>query len=166
MWFFVKCYCTFYIFLEFVMFLRWFLLINICIFSLNHLIHLQLFYIPNSPFHTLQFYQIRTLYSFLQFTHIRHRLLSSSSSSSMALQPEVGESLLLLGFHPESFLVGKCAFCSDWPAHWPHKFLLDPDETARAIWQAVRRLGWEMPAWILLTDTTSSIHARRFFYMP
>jgi hypothetical protein len=44
-------------------------------------------------------------------------------SSSMALQPEV-------------FLVGKCAFCSEWPVHWPHKFLLNPDETARAIWQS------------------------------
>jgi hypothetical protein len=80
----------------------------------------------------------------------------------MALQPGVGQSLLLLGFHPKGFLVGKCAFCSEWPAHWPHKFLLDPDETARAIWQAVRRLGWEMAAWILLTDTTSSILNLRY----
>jgi hypothetical protein len=79
------------------------------------------------------------------FTSLRY---ATSSSSSMALQPGVG-------FHPEGFLVGKCGFCSEWPAHWP----LDPDETARAIWQAVRRLGWEMAAWILLTDTTSSIHA-------
>jgi hypothetical protein len=78
-----------------------------------------------------------------------------TSSSSMALQPGVGQSLLLLAFHPVGFLVGKCAFCSEWPALWPHKFLLDPDETARAIWQAVRRLGWEMAAWFLLTDTTS-----------
>jgi hypothetical protein len=31
----------------------------------------------------------------------------------MALQPGVGQSLLLLGFHPEGFLVGKCAFCSE-----------------------------------------------------
>jgi hypothetical protein len=77
----------------------------------------------------------------------------------MALQPGVGQSLLLLGFHPEGFLVGKCAFCSEWPAHWPHKFLLNPDETARAIWQAVRRLGWEMATWNLLTDITGSIHA-------
>jgi hypothetical protein len=38
---------------------------------------------------------------------------TSSSSSSMALQPGVGQSLLLLGFHPEGFLVGKCAFCSE-----------------------------------------------------
>jgi hypothetical protein len=37
----------------------------------------------------------------------------SSSSSSMALQPGVGQRLLLLGFHPEGFLVGKCAFCSE-----------------------------------------------------
>jgi hypothetical protein len=36
-----------------------------------------------------------------------------SSSSSMALQPGVGQSLLLLGFHPKGFLVGKCAFCSE-----------------------------------------------------
>jgi hypothetical protein len=49
-------------------------------------------------------------------------------------------------FIPNVFLVGKCAFCSEWPAQWPHKFLLNPDETARAIWQAVRRLGWEMAA--------------------
>jgi hypothetical protein len=34
----------------------------------------------------------------------------------MALQPGLGQSLLLLGFHPEGFLVGKCAFCSEWPA--------------------------------------------------
>jgi hypothetical protein len=36
---------------------------------------------------------------------------------------------------------------------------LNPDVTARAIWQAVRRLGWEMAALILLTSTTGSIHA-------
>jgi hypothetical protein len=80
----------------------------------------------------------------------------------MALQPEVGQSLLLFwDFIPKVFLVGKCAFCSEWPAHWPHKFWLNPDETARAIWQAVRRLRWEMAAWILLTDVTGSIHARK-----
>jgi hypothetical protein len=33
-----------------------------------------------------------------------------ASSSSMALQPGVGQSLLLLGFHPEGFLVGKCVW--------------------------------------------------------
>ena len=32
-----------------------------------------------------------------------HSLISLSSSSSMALQPEVGQSLLFLGFHPEGF---------------------------------------------------------------
>jgi hypothetical protein len=37
----------------------------------------------------------------------------TSPSSSMALQPDVGQSLLLLGFHPVGFLVGKCAFCSE-----------------------------------------------------
>ena len=36
-----------------------------------------------------------------------------SSSSSMELQPGVDQSLLLLGFHPAEFLVGKCAFCSE-----------------------------------------------------
>jgi hypothetical protein len=37
----------------------------------------------------------------------------SSSSASMALQHGVGQSLLLLGFHPEGFLVSECAFCSE-----------------------------------------------------
>jgi hypothetical protein len=80
---------------------------------------------------------------------------SSSSSSSIGVTARRGPE------PPEGFLVGKCAFCSEWPAHWPHKFLINPDVTARAIWQAVRRFGWEMDAWILLTDITSSIRARK-----
>jgi hypothetical protein len=38
----------------------------------------------------------------------------------------VGQSLLLFwNFIPKVFLVGKCAFCSEWPDHSPHKFLPD-----------------------------------------
>jgi hypothetical protein len=39
--------------------------------------------------------------------------------------------------------------------------LLNPDVTARAIWQAVRRLGSEMAAEFCLRNITSSIHARK-----
>jgi hypothetical protein len=49
----------------------------------------------------------------LKLSMQRFKAQKSSSSSSMALQPGVGQSLLLLGFHPEGFLVGKCAFCSE-----------------------------------------------------
>jgi hypothetical protein len=89
------------------------------------------------------------LYSITHFLNQQmHTFYWLSSSSSRAS--------FFLGLHPEGFLVGKCAFCSKGPAHCPHFFLLDPDETARAIWQAVRRLGWDMAALNFTADTTGS----------
>jgi hypothetical protein len=40
-----------------------------------------------------------------------------------------------------------CICSSEGPAHC-RAFRLDPDVTARWLWQSVRRLGWEMAAWI------------------
>ena len=46
-----------------------------------------------------------------------------------------------------------------WLGNWPRCCSIDPDVTARAIWQAVRRLGWEMAAEFCLRNI--SIHARK-----
>jgi hypothetical protein len=52
-----------------------------------------------------------------------------------------------------------------WLANWPRCCSIDPDVTARAIWQAVRRLGWEMEALNLAYATFLFIPVR-FFYIP
>jgi hypothetical protein len=61
----------------------------------------------------------------------------------MAQQPYMGSGLLL---PPLSEVTKSCAFVavSDQPTG--RAVRLNPDVSARAIWQAVRRLGWEMKA--------------------
>jgi hypothetical protein len=55
-----------------------------------------------------------------------------------------------LGFHPEGFLVGKCAFCS---ARTFRSILMRlPEPSGRQSGD----LGEKWPLWILLTDTTGS----------
>jgi hypothetical protein len=66
----------------------------------------------------------------------------------MAQQPYMGSGLLL----PPLFEVTKsCAFVAvgDWPTGRA-TVSIDTDVPARAIWQAVRRLEWEMEAiWLM-----------------
>jgi hypothetical protein len=50
-------------------------------------------------------------------------------------------------------------------AQKPYMGYIDPDVSARAIWQAVRRLGWEMEA-LNLAYVTFLFMPVRFFYMP
>jgi hypothetical protein len=62
----------------------------------------------------------------------------------MAQQPYMGPGLLF----PK--LLSRAV--GDWPTG-PATVSIDPDVTARAIWQAVRRLGWEMEALNLAYQT-------------
>jgi hypothetical protein len=73
---------------------------------------------------------------------------------TMARQPYMGLGLLF----PR--LQGLCAFAAVRDRLTGRVFQLDPDVTARAIWQSVRRLGWEMAAWIL------DYGHYWFFFMP
>jgi hypothetical protein len=66
---------------------------------------------------------------------------------------------------PPLFEVTKsCAFVAvgDWPTGY---YSIDPDASARAIWQAARRLGREMEA-LNLAYATFLFMPVRFFYMP
>jgi hypothetical protein len=67
----------------------------------------------------------------------------------MAQQPYMGSGLLL---PPLSEVTKSCAFVAVGDDS------IDPDVYARATWQAVRRLGWEMEA--------LNLAYVRFFYMP
>jgi hypothetical protein len=73
----------------------------------------------------------------------------------MAQQPYMGSGLLVPPFSE----------VTKWLANWPRYYSIDPDVSARAIWQAVRRLGWEMEA-LNLAYVIFSFMPVRFFYMP
>jgi hypothetical protein len=61
--------------------------VNKYIFSLNHLIHLQLL-VSNSLFHTSGFNQISTLYSYVQFIEMKHRR-SFQSNPAIKIQYQI-----------------------------------------------------------------------------